>query len=362
MNRRRAFTLIELLVVIAIIAVLIALLLPAVQQAREAARRTQCKNNLKQLGLAFHNYLDVHKVFPASTIQLQGMEGTGSSGVGQATISEGYAWGFLARLLPFVDQATVYNSMNLNIPLYDPSNNFFITAQNRAAAGTVIRAFLCPSDIGTPVSPLGGPSAANYFGYGMSALAPTNYAVCTGSGLVGAVPYSPGTNGPGSPYMTDGIVYGTSNTSPASVTDGLSNTVAISECLLGNTTESSSAAPGGSVQRYYGYINSPMSDSACAAPIGYNYTNNKGFLWLSGELRISSYNHYYTPNQKIYDCISQYTPTYDTFGWHKASSQHVGGVHVTLGDGSGRFISENIDVSLWRGLSTRAGSERLGEF
>ena len=144
-RRSRGFTLIELLVVIAIIAVLIALLLPAVQQAREAARRTQCRNNLKQIGLALHNYLSTHTVFPF---------GKGAPYVGAA----GYArWSQHAMILPYIDQAPLYNSIDFNNPPGTPGMAGVIafmpafvspSAANMVASQTVIPGFMCPTDLG----------------------------------------------------------------------------------------------------------------------------------------------------------------------------------------------------------------------
>jgi prepilin-type N-terminal cleavage/methylation domain-containing protein len=125
--RRPGFTLIELLVVIAIIAILIALLLPAVQQAREAARRTQCRNNLKQFGLAIHNYHDTHSTFPMNCPSITGVRVNGFS--------------FLAQTLPYIDQGPLYNRLNFNLPTVDTANS-----QNRELVKTPIPGFLCPSD------------------------------------------------------------------------------------------------------------------------------------------------------------------------------------------------------------------------
>ena len=137
--RRRAFTLIELLVVIAIIAVLIALLLPAVQQAREAARRTQCKNQLKQLGIALHNYHDTHKVFPQQTYGTQAAPGSNGSEWGGNSVH--------TMLLPYIDQATVYNQYNLNMFSYQAPNR---SATPAGPGDTNIATFICPSDTNPP--------------------------------------------------------------------------------------------------------------------------------------------------------------------------------------------------------------------
>src|SRR6056297_544562 len=127
-RRRAGFTLIELLVVIAIIAILVALLLPAVQQAREAARRSSCKNNLKQLGLALHNYHDTHGMFPINW-------GTGYDGTTNPTSSVQFSW--MTYILPYIEESALYDTINFNEALDDPNNN--------AAASTVIDTYLCPS-------------------------------------------------------------------------------------------------------------------------------------------------------------------------------------------------------------------------
>src|SRR5690349_2201521 len=141
MYRRRAFTLIELLVVIAIIAVLIGLLLPAVQKVREAAARTQCTNNLKQLGIALHNYEGTNRKWPPL------YPGTAP---GSSTFDYKYTWSVLALLNPYLEQTNIYNSMDLKQPMYDATNN--ITTQNQFPVVQKVSLFLCPSDRGVPVS------------------------------------------------------------------------------------------------------------------------------------------------------------------------------------------------------------------
>lgn len=333
--KRRAFTLIELLVVIAIIAILIALLLPAVQQAREAARRTQCKNNLKQLGLALHNYESTYTTFPPNLVP-----------GGNFRYSAGN-WGVLAYLSPFLDQSNVYNSMNLNAPTYAATAPYHIAdPKNAIAAALIVPVFLCPSD---KAQSLGG-------GYGVNALGPANYCGNQGNGI-----YTDGSGNPanGSPYNSNGVAFANSRIRIAAITDGTSNTACMSESILG---EPGTSSP----QKNYGYLTtyqSSLDDASCAAPGAWNIANPRQFLWYSGEIRNTSYNHYYTPNSENFDCITNASSLgYTAIGWKTARSMHVGGVHLLLCDGSGRFISDRIDVNVWRALGTRAGGEVIGEF
>src|SRR3954453_19575846 len=203
MERRAAFTLIELLVVIAIIAVLIGLLLPAVQKVREAAARMKCSNNLKQLGIALHNYEGPNGKLPPL------YPGTAP---GSITFNYKYTWSVLAQLNPYLEQTNVYNSMDLTQPMYDASNN--ITAQNKFAVVQKVSVFLCPSDKGQPVS-----SA-----YGVTDMGPTNYVACHGSGLSGG--------GYGSPISGDGVFPAVNGVKITDVSDGTSNTAAMSESIL----------------------------------------------------------------------------------------------------------------------------------
>ncbi|MGH7137262.1 MAG: DUF1559 domain-containing protein, partial [Pirellulales bacterium] len=150
-----------------------------------------------------------------------------------------------------------------------------------------------------------------------------------------------------------------SSTSPADRLDGLSNTAAFSECRLGTGPENAAGAmPGKDVQSIYAYTEGPVSDAACASAGLWNVDNNKGFLWMVGELRCTSYNHYYTPSQIVWDCIG-FDPNngFATTGWHAARSNHPRGVNLARADGSVNFVSTDIDVLVWRALATRAGGE-----
>ncbi len=247
MRRRNAFTLIELLVVIAIIAVLIGLLLPAVQKVREAAARASCQNNLKQLGLAMHNYEGAVGHLPPAFRNSVPPAWTGLP-------AYFFSWSALAELNPFLEQTNIYNTMDLTQPIYVPPN-FNISATNQFAVQQLVKLFLCPSDLMKPV-------AADY---GVPTIGPTNYAVCVGTGTInGGPPF-------GSPLNSDGMFTAGRGFRITDVSDGSSNTAMMSESLLGagqtNASGAMPSAPQG-VQRVYAYtgFGTPLSDGACAAP------------------------------------------------------------------------------------------------
>lgn len=311
-NRRHGFTLIELLVVIAIIAVLIALLLPAVQQAREAARRSQCKNNLKQIGLAMHNYHEAHKCFP----------------FGQLDSPNGYS--ALSQMLPYLDQAPLYNLINFSVPY----NN----AINDAARLTVISMLKCPSDVTNNLATQGGP---------------TNYMANKGSGVIWNDPSGPNV---GMPAQT-GLFYYFSRVAMADIIDGSSNTAAFSERVLADGNN-------GVVSPLEDVFFSPASPntpdeavSICNALDINNLANQfplfMGAPWIHGQ---HTYLHVNNPNTRscgFFVALRASMPP---------SSRHTGGVHLLMADGSVRFVSENINLATWRALGTRAGKEVLGDF
>ena len=335
---RRAFTLIELLVVIAIIAILIGLLLPAVQKVREAAARMKCQNNLKQLGIALHNYEGSVGKWPAL------YPGTAP---GATAFDYRYTWSVLAQLNPYLEQTAIYNAMDLKQPIYVGSPAA-ISDANKVAVVQKISIFLCPSDRGVPVS-----SA-----YGVTDMGPTNYVACHGSGLTGG--------GYGSPLNADGIFPAVTGVKITAITDGTSNTVAMSESILGDGAEVSSTQPGDEkvAYKYTGYSGTLPSDTNCAGtPSSWNGYNRRGFMWASGEARCVSYNHYYPPNSKSFDCIANDpTQTYIAVGYRAARSRHTGGVNTLLADGSVRFVSDTVQPQTWRDLSTRASGEVVGDY
>ncbi len=315
------FTLIELLVVIAIIAVLIALLLPAVQQAREAARRAQCKNNLKQLGLAVANYESAQLVIPPGRV--------------------GYPMVFSihAQLLPFLDAGDVRDRIDFNTaPTTALANTGLAVTANDFVCRTTIPMFLCPSDFGQ--------IPGNIFG-------PTNYAGCTGSG-VGAIAASIKTG--------DGVTYSGSATRFRDITDGVSNTIVFGESTLGiggnpsSPAGSSAGKPESEVLELTGAT--VTSDAVCVPGGTANWSGNRGAKWMNGHFGDTLYNQYYAPNSQRWDCGN----ASHNYGITAARSRHVSGVHVLLCDGATRFVSDNIELATWRALGTRAGEEVLGEY
>lgn len=301
-RRRRAngFTLIELLVVIAIIAILISLLLPAVQQAREAARRSQCKNNLKQLGLALHNYHDTHSVF---------MFGFNTHGTG---------WS--AMMLPYIDQAPLY--MTLRFQDGDPGNWDTVgSAANMAACETVLPVFMCPS-------------AALQKHYNINGIAnrvPCSYGANASSQVLTEAAFRTMT-------PLDGMFYLHSRVSMADLTDGSSNTIAIGE----RRCEPDWSQNGNSMD--FWYIGSPQID-----PVLNSATSGDEFT----EFVVSTA----APlNARFIATTNETEKELSIGGWH------VGGTHVVLADGSVRFLSFNMSQTVFKGLGSRAGGEVNGEF
>ena len=319
----RAFTLIELLVVIAIIAVLIALLLPAVQSAREAARRAQCVNNLKQLGLAMHNYHDVNGTLPLD--RFIGL-------VGGAYSVRPDCYSAFLRVMPFMEQSNVYNTFNFQLNSLDPGNSTGIAVS--------VNTLLCPSDT-TQRLPAGW--------------AGTNYAVSEGTyfpwawgvGDTGNYNVSfPAPNGPFFPDMSFTI---------ASITDGTSNTAMISERVMGDF---SSAISSPRTDNYEPHTAPAGFDDAIAQCAALDLTNlgNQGLSvdggpWAWASNCETAYKHATAPNT-----ISCMFPANMRI-LLSASSNHPGGVNGVLCDGSVRFFKNTVDLSVWRAVGTRNGGE-----
>jgi prepilin-type N-terminal cleavage/methylation domain-containing protein/prepilin-type processing-associated H-X9-DG protein len=343
---REGFTLIELLVVIAIIAVLIGLLLPAVQKVREAANRMKCSNNLKQIGLALHNYESAQRNLPSAF-----------PAVAKAPYASQpayfWTWSVLAQLNPFLEQTAIYNRMDLDKPMYELPTLFF-SVENQFAVQQSIKLFLCPSDT---MLPMPG-------NHGVPILGSVNYVACLGSGSTnGGPPW-------GSPWDADGIFRAGENGTFAEISDGLSNTAAFSESLLGEGPRVLSGPSPGDPRRVYAYVAAPpgLSPGVCDGATTWNYQSPRGYLWASGEIRCASYNHYYPPNTTRYDCMSLIPASttsgrhnYTALGFKAARSNHPGGVNLLLADGSVRFVTNGIRLDTWQALSTRAGGETISD-
>ncbi len=338
-----AFTLVELLVVIAIIGVLIGLLLPAVQQVREAARRTQCSNNLRQLAIACLNFESSQRLLPVGAVSKE-------FAASPAYPHSFFRWSLLAHLAPYLEQSNLHNSLELSVPLFGPPG-FNVDPFNVVAAGAVVSTFLCPSDLGTSVSS----------GFGVGALGPTNYAGCTGTGAGGGTPFLD--------EGVDGTFYVNSQTKLSNFIDGTSQTIILSESTLGTGPESTNEAAvvAESPQTVYRYVPfSPLTENAATSATQWNVSNRRGFLWLNGEFRCTLYNHHYLPNSETPDVIGvtfnpDPTKRFTGYGWRAARSWHPGGVNVSMADGATQFINQNTDLTVWRGLATPNGGEVTAE-
>jgi prepilin-type N-terminal cleavage/methylation domain-containing protein/prepilin-type processing-associated H-X9-DG protein len=355
LRRRRGFTLIELLVVIAIIAVLIALLLPAVQAAREAARRSQCVNNLKQIGLGLHNYHSTNDTFPM-----------GSSLAGNNTWNN---WSAQAAMLSFLEQGTIYNGINFN---YAGRGGDLGT--NSTTYCTKISVFLCPSDTNAG-RPNGNVTINNVVipdsiknSYFASVGDTTNAGSDTPPrGGSGACCVSSPTTG----CFAFRLAYGLRD-----ITDGSSNTIAFSEGLCGGTvqapTRGNMIMTVGALAAFYTDANQGAAAvlldlNACTTAF-LTQTGNISLLhghdWAVGGMGGSLFNTVAPPNITLYpwsacrkDCSSGCDG--GSMDYSNAQSYHAGGVNVLMGDGSVRFIKSTVAITTWWALGTRANGETI---
>jgi prepilin-type N-terminal cleavage/methylation domain-containing protein/prepilin-type processing-associated H-X9-DG protein len=343
---RPAYTLIELLVVIAIIGVLIGLLLPAVQSAREAARRAQCVDNLKQLGLAVHNYDNTYQCLPF---------GKGDNYMPEVAGAPVYArWSMHSQLLPYLEQKPLYDGINFFLPPEVPDIGVagmgFMPAfqdpnrANATASRVMLAVFLCPSDTAVVGD---WPGASNYAGN-------------EGSWLCDACEQTPSMIAPA--YFPQGPFYNRSYVRLASMTDGTSQTAFFSERKRGNglpdpKTDMFMMDNATSLSQTYAQCQN------MAASVAMTLSSRIGAAWAVGDMTCTTYNHVSGPNSRtcaglgggMMPAMSMVDMAVDL----PPSSYHPGGVNLLLGDGSVRFIKDSVSLDLWRGLSTRNGGEIL---
>jgi prepilin-type N-terminal cleavage/methylation domain-containing protein/prepilin-type processing-associated H-X9-DG protein len=356
--RRRAFTLIELLVVIAIIAVLIALLLPAVQAAREAARRMSCTNNLKQIGLALHNYLEQQGTFPMGSGQPT-MDKVG----GQVPIAK-QGLSIHVALLPQLGQMPIYNAVNFNFGMAD-NTALYAFQVNQTAQKAQINTFLCPSDPNATVSLDASTNAGNNNYYGCIGSTTATFGSTTSDPVTG----SSGTNWSSIPYT--GLFAFQQSKPISAVTDGTSNTIAFAEATVGAASESPRqkligltgvSIPAAALQA--NVFNNPAAVlsgiQACTAAwnAGKAPDIQRGDSWVHGSMAMTLFNSVLTPNAES----DQWTYCSDTGSGSAArfsncSSYHPGGVNTLFADGSVKFVKNSIAQTIWWGLGTIAGGE-----
>ncbi|MBA2117801.1 DUF1559 family PulG-like putative transporter [Bremerella alba] len=330
LKRPSGFTLVELLVVIAIIGVLIALLLPAVQMAREAARRMSCTNNQKQLGLALHNYHDTFLTFPRYN-QLGVVSGASSS----------YSASPHVKILPFIEQSAVYEQVKT------ATQNFYHNASNAESLvqNNRISGFVCPSDSSFPDSSRQGNC---------------NYPFSVGSNLGWDVDEA----------RQNGVFCRYKEVNFAGITDGTTNTILVGEHLTGDGDDSfyrveSDVVRGLSWSANESTSQGPITQASLDAA-GVACENNKSnhssyaaLRWTRGTLEYAMFNTMATPNWKYPSCMtSTNTGNHGSSkGIYVARSRHPGGVNFTLADGSVRFITETIDSSAYHAMGSRNGGE-----
>ena len=327
---RPGFMLVEVLVVVSIIGLLVTLLLPAVQSARESARRSLCANNLKQIGLALQNYQGAYQSFPSNWGKPRV-----DPNLGHPYYISARPYSALTRILPHLDQAALFNSINFSVETHPFERGLALERPtNSTAYSTGLSVFLCPSDGSS------SPHGCNYRGnFGVGPHIATNQQ----------------TYDSGNGFFTFPAILG-----PESFPDGMSHTVAYSERLMG-TGGGSGIDPTrdfgdisvllGCTERDADYA---LSCARLASTRAWPTDRSAGFAWFHGDYECTSYNHAQQPNGRIPDAI---TVSIAPLGIASARSHHPGGVNCAMADGSVRFVTATIRRPVWRALGTRNGDE-----
>jgi prepilin-type N-terminal cleavage/methylation domain-containing protein len=345
LRRQRAFTLIELLVVIAIIAILIALLLPAVQQAREAARRSTCKNNLKQIGLAMHNYNETHSVLPMGYINDWGCgqdesgrwwahypDGSGNQVTGDNTGNRGWGqWAWSAYIAPYMDLGTQYNQLGVGNQyaaqaLLNPAVQQILT--------TPVAALRCPSD--------GGPSLNTQGEYRPRDTANTRHNIAMAN-YAAVADDNTGSGGRQLDYRSrnnTGLFFRDSKIKFANITDGLSNVLMVGEKAWQTQHARCSKKQTAGAATIF----------VCTASNRTSHQNRGGGAALGVAGMGLNQDSPQSDCNNLWDIKTLF------------SSLHAGGAHFTLGDGSVRFLSDSLDRTTYRRLAARADGNVVGQF
>lgn len=348
-NRLDGFTLIELLVVIAIITILISLLLPAVQGAREASRRIQCANNMKQISLGLHNYETAHGVFPPGRINTY-------------TDGNGHCWSAYAQLLPYVEQMMLFQTINFSMNP-DPDYSTANSKANMTASITQPSMLLCPSDPAPRTIVVGG-----------SLWSVHNYLLNVGN------QYSLVQSPPEGMTRPNGIFFENSAVTIASILDGTSSTIAVSETKRSILGAPTGFSPAGAfaADRLGGFVITGNNTAGFAPPIRNDieyqqicevknppgFQPTRGVKWVYGAPGHSMYNHRRPPNSPMVDCRGGLPHSDKSLAdWQNLSlnitarSHHPGGVNSIFCDGSVRFLRNSINISTWQSLGSRSGGE-----